>query len=77
VKKWSFSTGNAVASSVAIGSDGTVFFGSYDTFIYAISASGTQMWNFATANSVGGSIAVGADGTLYVGSLDGKLYAIK
>ena len=33
---WEFETGNGVSSSPAIGSDGTVYVGSYDNKLYAI-----------------------------------------
>ena len=36
VKLWEFVTGSAVLSSPAIGSDGTVYVGSYDNKLYAI-----------------------------------------
>jgi len=35
-KLWEFETGSAVFSSPAIGSDGTVYVGSYDNKLYAI-----------------------------------------
>ena len=36
VKLWEFETGSSVASSPAIGSDGTVYVGSMDDKLYAI-----------------------------------------
>ena len=36
VKLWEFETGNEVLSSPAIGSDGTVYVGSFDNKLYAI-----------------------------------------
>ncbi len=36
VKLWEFETGDAVTSSPAIGSDGTVYVGSQDNKLYAI-----------------------------------------
>ena len=35
--KWKYATGSEVRSSPALGPDGTVYFGSYDSNIYAIS----------------------------------------
>ena len=65
-------------SSPAIGSDGTVYVGSYDKKLYAINPkSGVKLWEFETGNSVNSSPAIGPDGTVYVGSGDKKLYAIK
>ena len=65
-------------SSPAIGSDGTVYVGSYDKKLYAINGkSGVKLWEFNTGNQVNSSPAIGSDGTVYVGSFDKKLYAIK
>ena len=73
-------------SSPAIGSDGTVYVGSffkqirgsYDNKLYAINGkSGVKRWEFETGGSVVSSPAIGSDGTIYVGSFDKKLHAIK
>ncbi len=74
-QKWNFTTGDHVHSS-AIGSDGTLYFGSYDNKLYAVNPNGIQRWNFTTGGSIEPSPAIGSDGTLYVGSRDNKLYAI-
>jgi outer membrane protein assembly factor BamB len=74
--KWSFTTGDRVTSSPAIGADGTIYVGSYDHNLYAINPDGTQKWSFTTGDRVTSSPATGADGTIYVGSLDRVFYAI-
>ena len=74
---WEFETGDAVISSPAIGSDGTVYVGSRDNKLYAINGkSGVNLWEFETGRDVFSSSAIGSDGTVYVGSFDAKLYAI-
>jgi outer membrane protein assembly factor BamB/Leucine-rich repeat (LRR) protein len=75
--KWKFQTGGFVASSPAIGSDGTVYVGSGDNYLYAVKSDGTLKWKFQTENIVGSSPAIGSDGTVYVGSEGNYLYAIK
>ena len=46
---WKFETGASVVSSPAIGSDGTVYVGSYDNKLYAINGkTGTKLWGFET-----------------------------
>ena len=76
-KLWEFETGGTVSSSPAIGSDGTVYVGSWDNKLYAINGkSGVKLWEFETGFWVTSSPAIGSDGTLYVGSMDNKLYAI-
>jgi outer membrane protein assembly factor BamB len=56
--------------------NGTVYFGSGDTYIYALDAlSGGLKWKFKTGDVVHASPAI-ADGTLYVGSWDSYFYAL-
>jgi outer membrane protein assembly factor BamB len=74
--KWAFQTGGEVSSSPAIGPDGTIYVGSYDGNIYALSPDGSQKWAFQTGGEVSSSPAIGPDGTIYAGSSDGKFYAL-
>jgi outer membrane protein assembly factor BamB len=68
-KKWAFKTGSYVQSSPAIGSDGTIYVGSYDDNLHAINPRGRKKWAFDTGDSVFSSPAIGSDGTIYVGSI--------
>jgi uncharacterized repeat protein (TIGR01451 family) len=74
--KWSFLTGARVISSPAIGSDGTIYIGSYDNKFYAINPDGTEKWYFTTGSEVFSSPTIDSYGTIYIGSHDNKLYAI-
>jgi len=49
----------------AIGADGTIYFGSGDTKIYAVNSNGTKKWEFDTGESVWGNTSIGPDGTIY------------
>lgn len=72
---WRFDTDRAVASSPSV-VDGTVYVGSNDTTLYALSAAdGTEQWRFPTGGRVSSSPAV-VEGTVYVGSEDGFVYAV-
>ncbi len=80
--RWSFTTGGLVISSPAVGSDGTLYFGSQDKRLYAIRPGATQLttslkWSFLTGDWVDATPAIGTDGTIYVASWDGKLYALR
>jgi eukaryotic-like serine/threonine-protein kinase len=56
--------------------NGTVYFGSGDTNVYALdAATGALKWKFKTGDVVHGSPAI-ADGVLLVGSWDSFLYAL-
>ena len=72
---WEFETGRSVFSP-AIGSDGTVYVGSFDSHLYAINRKRVRYHEFEAGDGVDSSPAIGSDGTIYVGSNDGKLYAI-
>ena len=63
-------------SSPAIGSDGTIYVGANDNYLYAINPDGSRKWRFKTGDFVTSSPAIGSDGTIYVGSGDNYLYAI-
>ena len=77
LKKWSFKTGGRVSSSPAIGSDGTIYVGSWDNKLYAMNPDGSKKWAFYSGYLERSSPAIGSDGTIYVGSEDNYLYAIE
>ena len=83
---WTFTTPDPVLASPVIALDGTVYLGSYDRKVYALTPGGGVKWTndlpppiyiyFATYTAVYGTPAIGADGTLYVPSENGKLLAL-
>lgn len=74
---WHFPTSGHVPGSPAIGSDGTIYVGSYDNNLYAIDPDdGTEKWHYTTGGKIFSSPAVGADGVIYFGSFDNKIYAV-
>ncbi|AKB29128.1 cell surface protein [Methanosarcina siciliae T4/M] len=74
---WTYATtGSFRYNNPVLGSDGTVYIGSYDdNVLYAFNPDGTLKWSYAT-DSVRSSPAIASDGTIYVGSLDKNLYAL-
>jgi len=73
--KWQFHTNGQVLSSPAI-SDGTLYVGSSDHFLYALeAATGALKWKFKTGGRITSSPGVAA-GLVYFGSLDSNFYAI-
>ena len=74
---WSFQTSDIIgASSPSIGSDGTIYVGSWDSNVYAINKNGTVQWSFPTNKYVFSTPTVAANGTIYVSSTDRYLYAL-
>ena len=62
IKLWEFETGNYV-NSPTIGSDGTVYVGSYDKKLYALSSkTGVKLWEFETGDNVSSDPTIGSDG---------------
>lgn len=74
-EKWNFLTEGSVCSSPAISSDGTIFVGSDDGRLYAISVEGIMRWSIVVGKANFFSPVIGADGTIYFAG-GGKLYAI-
>jgi outer membrane protein assembly factor BamB len=73
--KWSFAVREG-ASSPSVAEDGTVYFGSQDKNVYALSTNGRLKWQFATGGEVRSSPAITRNGTIYIGSADNRLYAV-
>jgi outer membrane protein assembly factor BamB len=59
-----------------VGLDGTVYVGSNDHFVYALSHDGSEKWRFETKGPVISSPAVLSDGGIVVGSQDSAVYGI-
>ncbi|MDO9263321.1 MAG: PQQ-binding-like beta-propeller repeat protein, partial [Desulfosalsimonadaceae bacterium] len=75
--KWTFATGGPITSAVAIGPDETLYFGSSDGNLYAVTPDGALKWIFTTGGPVLASPALSRDGeTVYAASTDGRLYAV-
>src|SRR5678815_3881993 len=73
--RWSTYTGDVILSSPALAADGTIYVGSYDQKLYALTgAPGATNWSFSVAPAgndyayIFSSPAVGPDGTIYFGT---------
>lgn len=72
---WSFLAGGTVYSSPAIAPDGTVFFGSRDDRVYAVTNGGLK-WSYAANNDFDSSPALDRSGVVYIGCYNNILYAL-
>eukprot|EP01047_Picozoa_sp_COSAG01_P086292 COSAG01_NODE_19337_length_1016_cov_1.708833_1_plen_315_part_10 len=68
--------GPGFQSSAVVGPDGTVYIGSDDGHLYAVTPMGHLKWKFATQGGISSTPALDKDGTVYVGSSDKGLYAV-
>src|SRR5258708_27132095 len=73
---WTISTGVNTGSSLALSPDGTLYFGSWDHRLYAVSTNRYVTWSFAAGLEIKSSPAIADDGTVYFGSRDRKIYAV-
>ncbi len=72
-----FTTGKNVVASPAIGNSGTVFVGSLDHYLYALSGvTGKKKWSYNTGGAVISAPAIGTDGTVYIGCAVGNLGSV-
>lgn len=63
-------------TAVAIGVDGTVYFGAPDQQVYAVDQNGAEKWHTSVGAALLSSPAIGPDGTIYFGAGDNNLVAI-
>ncbi|MCK5261060.1 MAG: PQQ-binding-like beta-propeller repeat protein [Thermoplasmatales archaeon] len=72
---WRYKTSDWVEGGPIIDDDGTIYFGDFDGYLYALNPDGTKKWTYKTDGWISSAPALAEDGTLYVGSWDCKLYA--
>lgn len=63
-------------SSPALAPDGTIYQGTFDGRLFAVTPQGRVKWTFKAGREIRSSPAVANDGTIYFGSRDWKLYAV-
>jgi outer membrane protein assembly factor BamB len=73
---WSLRVGSKNLSSPALSPDGTLYIGSGDHKLYAVSTNQYIKWTFETGLQIKSSPAIADDGTIYIGSRDRKFYAV-
>lgn len=76
--RWSFEAGDWVDSSPTLSFDEkTLYFGSWDNKMYAVSAeSGALQWSFEAKNLIVASPSLDAQGNLFFGASDGFFYSL-
>jgi outer membrane protein assembly factor BamB len=68
--------GGQTESSPALAPDGTLYIGTFQGWLLAISSEGKIKWKFKTGLEIKSSPAIAADGTVYFGSRDRCFYAV-
>ena len=72
---WKYYTNNEISASPVIGLDGTIYIGSQDNYLYAITYNGTLKWKFDANDEVYSTVALSSDGSIYF-CCDEYLYAL-
>ncbi|MGB2872243.1 PQQ-binding-like beta-propeller repeat protein [Psychrobacillus psychrotolerans] len=62
--------------SIAIGEDGTLYFGNTKDTIHAVNPDGTEKWTYKTTAEITTDITIGRDGSIIFGSRDKNIYAL-
>jgi outer membrane protein assembly factor BamB len=75
--EWSMDIRSRSDSAPAVGSDGTIYFGTWTGKLWAVNPDGSRKWVFQAQNEIKSAPAVGPDGTVYFGSRDRKFYAVR
>jgi outer membrane protein assembly factor BamB len=73
---WSFTTGHYLWSQPQV-SEGRIYIGSMDHFVYGLNANGEELWKTELSGAVTGAPLLSEDGSiLYAGSLGNTMYAL-
>jgi len=74
---WPFTAGGIIKASPRVdGVDGTVYVGSLDHSLYAVTPDAVQKWRLETGGEIVSSVTLDEERVLYFGSMDGVLYAV-
>jgi len=76
LEKWRFKADGWVQGGPIIDNDGTIYFGDFHGYLYAIYPDGTLKWKYKTGGSIWSTPAIAEDGTTYVTSYDDFLHAV-
>jgi len=75
--EWGFDTRTSSESCPAVGSDGTIYFGTFTGRLWAVGPAGSRKWVFRAGLEIRTAPALGSDGVIYFGSRDRKCYAVR
>ncbi len=63
-------------SSPVIASDGTMYIGSTDGYLYAMDSKGSILWKFDSSGKIYSTPAIARDGSVYFGNQDGYVFGL-
>ena len=74
--EWSLDIHSRSDLASAVGTDGTIYFGTWMGRLWAINPDGSRKWIFQAQNEIKSAPPVGPDNTVYFGSRDRSFYAV-
>jgi len=75
--EWTVDLDSESDSAPAVGTDGTIYVGTWKGLLWALNPNGSRKWVFQAHNEIRTAPAVGSDGTVYFGCRDRRLYAVR
>jgi outer membrane protein assembly factor BamB len=75
--EWKLRITGGSDSAPAVGSDGTIYFGTWVGNLWAVNPDGSRKWVFQAHNEIKSAPAVATNGTVYFGSRDRSFYAVQ
>ncbi|WP_444940880.1 PQQ-binding-like beta-propeller repeat protein [Microbulbifer sp. ZKSA004] len=74
---WPFSANGVIKATPRVdGLDGTIYVGSLDHILYAVTPDAIEKWRLKTEGEIVSSAVLDDERILYFGSMDGQLYAV-
>jgi outer membrane protein assembly factor BamB len=73
---WRYTTGGRIITAPVEGSEGLLYFGSEDRFLYAIYKDGTLKWRLNLGDRITDTLSLAHDGIIYAGSKRGYFFAV-
>lgn len=68
--KWKFNAGHGIETGATIGSDGTIYFGTFKNNLFALNPDGSEKWRFTRPGEEFRSTpTIAKDGTIYFGAV--------
>ena len=69
VEKWRFPCSNYAQGGPILDQNGTIYFGSYDTYFYALYPNGTLKWKTKLYRVIDSTPAIDENGIIYIGTI--------
>ena len=75
--RFRFEAQGKIYTSPALAADGTIYLGSQDDHLYALTPTGDVRWRFRAGDDIDSSPVVGDDGAIFFGSDDRRVHALE